>query len=125
MIDTTPFKTRLLEDLRLVTKELETLGVQNPEVASDWIPVANDTEGAEADHNVLADKYEDLVTREGIVAELETRFNNITRALKKIEDGTYGICELSGDPIELERLNANPAARTCIAHREQESNLPQ
>jgi RNA polymerase-binding transcription factor DksA len=30
-----------------------------------------------------------------------------------MENGTYGVCEKSGKPIELDRLMANPAARTC------------
>lgn len=125
MIDTAVFNEKLNTELSLVTKELESLGVQNPLEKSDWIPLAADTDTNEADDNVLADKYEDLATREGIVADLETRFNNIKRALAKIEAGTYGTCEISGEAIETERLEANPAARTCIEHRERESELPQ
>ena len=33
-------------------------------------------------------------------------------ALRKIEDGSYGISEASGDPIPFERLHAVPWART-------------
>jgi len=36
--------------------------------------------------------------------------------LKKIEDGTYGICEVGGEEIPEDRLDANPSARTCIEH---------
>jgi RNA polymerase-binding protein DksA len=38
----------------------------------------------------------------------------IDRALKRIEDGTYGICEVCGKPIGDERLRALPWARLCI-----------
>ena len=41
-----------------------------------------------------------------------------------IEKGTYGICEISGQPIEAERLKANPAARTSQANQEKEAQLP-
>ena len=56
--------------------------------------------------------------------QLETRFRNIKRALDKIEAGTFGICEISGNQIEPERLAANPAARTDISHIDKEDTLP-
>jgi len=37
-------------------------------------------------------------------------------ALEKIKLGTYGICEICGNHIEEERLQANPSARTDKAH---------
>jgi len=39
----------------------------------------------------------------------------IDDALRRIEDGTYGICEGSGEPIPKERLEAIPWARYCVA----------
>jgi len=36
-------------------------------------------------------------------------------ALKRIEDGTYGICESGGEQIPKERLKAIPWARYCVA----------
>jgi DnaK suppressor protein len=42
---------------------------------------------------------------------------DVERALHKIEDGTYGTSELSGEPISLERLEAIPWARRG-AHEE-------
>ena len=38
--------------------------------------------------------------------------------LKKIEDGKYGICESTGEQIPIARLEANPAAKTCMEHLE-------
>ncbi len=35
---------------------------------------------------------------------------------RRIEDGTYGVCTVSGEEIETERLEADPAAKTCKAH---------
>ena len=52
--------------------------------------------------------------------ELEIRYNEVKEALKRIEEGTYGICRVSGEQIEPERLEANPAATTCIKHLEAE-----
>jgi RNA polymerase-binding transcription factor len=35
-------------------------------------------------------------------------------ALRRLETGTYGVCELCGLPIPPERLAARPSARTCV-----------
>ena len=42
----------------------------------------------------------------------------ICEALKKIEDGTYGICEMCEEPIDEERLKIKPYAKYCIICRE-------
>lgn len=39
----------------------------------------------------------------------------IDNALSRIEDGTYGICEVGGEPIPKQRLKAIPWARFCVA----------
>lgn len=66
----------------------------------------------------MADRTEEYDTRRAELAELEGRWNDIRDALKKIDAGTYGVCEVSGEPIEEDRLIANPAARTCKEHME-------
>ena len=125
MTDTAKYKTALENELKQVTEELSTIGIHNPENPSDWIAVPEGTERAEADPNVGADRVEEWDERRAVLAELETRYNNVKRALKKIEAGTYGTCEVSGEPIEPDRLDANPAARTCKVHMEEDNNLPQ
>ncbi len=42
----------------------------------------------------------------------------IDQAVKKIQDGTYGYCEETGDPIGIKRLIARPIATLCIAAQE-------
>ena len=124
MNDTTLFKKRLTEELSLVERELKSVGQKNPSNPSDWVARPEAGEASPADPNDLADKFESLATDEGIVGALEVRWSTIKRALKKIEEGTYGVCEISGENIETERLDANPAARTCIAHVGEEEGLP-
>ena len=77
-----------------------------------------------ADENVEADAVEEWNGRRALMAQLEIRYRNIKRALEKIANGTYGICEISGEPIEEERLHANPAARTNLANIDREKELP-
>ncbi|HEX6208331.1 MAG TPA: TraR/DksA C4-type zinc finger protein [Actinomycetota bacterium] len=49
-----------------------------------------------------------------IVEQLEDRLADVDRALERIEDGSYGVCEACGKPIVRERLAAIPAARFCV-----------
>jgi len=44
--------------------------------------------------------------------------SKIDGALKKIEDGTYGYCKETGEPIGIKRLIARPIAALCIAAQE-------
>ena len=44
--------------------------------------------------------------------------SKIDSALKKIQDGTYGFCEDTGEPIGLKRLMARPVATLCISAQE-------
>ena len=44
--------------------------------------------------------------------------SKIDQAIKKIESGTYGFCEETGEPIGLKRLIARPVATLCIAAQE-------
>ncbi len=123
MIDTTTSKERLVAELALVTEELKGLGIHNPDNADDWIATPVGTEVAEADSNVHADHAEELEEREAILADLELRYNAIRGALARIDAGTFGVCEICNGPIEDTRLEAYPAARTCIEHREEEATL--
>lgn len=47
----------------------------------------------------------------------QRRLENITRALQKIEDGTYGLSDASGAAISEERLLANPEATHTAAEQ--------
>lgn len=123
-METDAYKEALQTEAVALQKQLESLGVQNPETPTDWIPTPQDAATTAADENVVADRSEDWAETRGTTDALETRYNNVNRALEKIASGTYGVCEVSGEPIEADRLAANPAARTCKAHIEDESALP-
>lgn len=107
-------KETLEKELAVLHTDLEALGIQNPENKADWITAQKVTE--EADLNLVADHTEEYLEKRSTIAQLETRYNNIRRALSAIENSTYGICEVCQGSIEDARLNANPAARTCILH---------
>lgn len=116
-------KQKLQEELAVVTSELESIAQKN-EVTGDWVAVPEGTELTSPDENVEADAVEEWNERRAMMPQLETRYRNIVRALEKIENDIYGTCEISGEPIEEERLEANPAARTNLANMDREKELP-
>ncbi len=74
--------------------------------------------------NDSGDMSHSLFTREldaGIEQVVERRLRNVERALQKIEEGTYGICDATGEPISKGRLEAVPEALyTLEAQQRQE-----
>ena len=52
-----------------------------------------------------------------ILEQVEAELADVDRALRRLDDGTYGTCEACGRPIGDERLEAMPAARFCVSHQ--------
>jgi DnaK suppressor protein len=48
--------------------------------------------------------------RSGLEAELA----EVLHAMRRLEEGGYGVCEACGRPIAADRLRARPAARFCV-----------
>jgi RNA polymerase-binding transcription factor DksA len=118
-----PQQEALTQELATVVSELNDIAVLDTE-SGDWVIRTDSLDQNEADENTQADAAEEADEHVAILAELENRYRSILHALKKIEDGTYGICEVGGEAIEERRLLANPAARTCTHHMETEYELP-
>jgi RNA polymerase-binding transcription factor DksA len=51
-----------------------------------------------------------------LAANLQNLLTEVERALRKLDDGTYGACEECGQPIAPARLEAMPATRYCVQH---------
>lgn len=118
MIDTKEFKEKLEAEKALLVEELAGLGVMNP-ANKDWEAVPPPVnEGEDSDENDMADRAEGYEERSATLGTLESRLKDVDAALEKIASGKYGICESSGEEIEIERLRANPAARTKIQFAE-------
>ena len=59
--------------------------------------------GEQGENRVLADS-------------LQIQLDLVEKALQRIDDGTYGTCEVCGETIGAERLDAMPATPRCINH---------
>ncbi len=120
MKDINHYKKLLLEEKTKLETELGGLGRINPDNPNDWEPVPDGgDENIDADKNIRADALENFESRNAVEVTLESQLIMVNEALDKIEKGTYGKCKVDGKDIEEERLEANPAAQTCIEHKDE------
>ena len=72
-------------------------------------------ESTQAQHQ--ADIGTETLNREvdlSVLGSVEAELSDVEHALKRIDAGTYGVCEACGKPIGDDRLEALPAARFCL-----------
>ena len=92
---------------------------------SDDRDEAEDDQAGELSHsdgNDPADEATNLMDRERNIAAEDNMSRilvKITRALAKIDDGTYGLSDVDGSPIPIERLEALPYALTTVDQEDQ------
>ena len=117
-IDYEHFKKKLETEKKLLEEELGKVGRRNPDNLSDWEATPIDRDASQADENTVADSIEGYEDNVAIVNTLETRYQDLKSALDKLKHGTYGLCQVCGEEIDAERLEANPSARKCREHME-------
>ena len=106
------FRLKLLKwKDELVEETKETIGNLKEENLS--IPDPNDRASAETNRSF------ELRTRD----RMRKLINKIDSTLKKIEDGSYGYCEETEEPIGLKRLEARPIASLCIEAQERHERM--
>nr|WP_206673198.1 RNA polymerase-binding protein DksA [Tepidiphilus sp. J10] len=106
------FKHLLLEEKRkLLEKAAETTQAlqQENEVTPDWTDRAT-IEEEQALELRVRDRERKLMKK-------------IDEALERIEKGTYGWCEETGEPIGLRRLLARPTATLCLEAQERHERM--
>jgi DnaK suppressor protein len=101
------FRRRLLDWKKQILNEAETtLAVLQNEPLRE--PDLNDRASSETDWSI------ELRTRDR-QRKLNTK---IAAALRRIDDGEYGYCEVTGEPISLGRLEARPIATMTVEAQE-------
>jgi DnaK suppressor protein len=106
------FKTILLEWKSLLMKEAD-----------------KTVEHMKKDSTKLSDPNDAATQEEEFRLELRTRdrerklIMKIDQALQRLDDGHYGYCEDTGEPIGIKRLEARPIATLCIEAQERHERL--
>jgi DnaK suppressor protein len=96
-------RIRAIEQIALLTADLNEIINASTSVATDD---EHDPEGA-----TIAFERAQVAA---ILDQARGRLADLDRAIVRLREGTYGRCEVCGQPIAPERLAARPAARTCI-----------
>ena len=106
------------EARRLLQAERERL----TSLLSDQQQAVEDQQGVDAGP---ADSAKDITDRqidESELANVRAQLEEVDAALQRVEDGTYGVSEVSGEPIPDERLRAVPWARRLVDEQELADN---
>ncbi len=106
------------KEIAIVEAELANIAQPDPTRPGEWEAKREDLDTDKADELEVAEDLEELEGHESIVAKLQARLHDLRHALAKTQDGSYGKCEVCQKQIETGRMEANPAADTCVAHME-------
>ena len=103
-LDLEKYRKQLVEERDRLNKEI-------PTVAEAAEPTPDDQQITAANAPLIGEikdvQYE--------VADIKThRLRQVLAALQSMDDGTYGVCIRCGKPIDPRRLDADPAAMTCM-----------
>ena len=105
-------KAQLLQEKEELEKDLARIARPTDKKEGDYETTFDDIGSDREDNATEVDQYSDNLPVE---TTLEKRLQDILEALKRMENGTYGICDNCQKEIDIERLKANPAAKTCIS----------
>lgn len=94
-------KAQILTNIASASKEMESLSSQE----------LND----EGDHAAVST---DNLTDSAITSHQQNELEEINLALVKIQDDSYGTCDMCEEDISIERLQVKPHAKYCITCRE-------
>jgi len=79
--------------------------------------------GVEGETGIVDDNFADTAQvsaeqgeAQALAAQLRDQLDDVEHALARLDDGTYGACEVCGQPIGEARLEVMPATRFCIQH---------
>ncbi|MCL6471628.1 MAG: TraR/DksA C4-type zinc finger protein [Firmicutes bacterium] len=111
------FRERLLKEKESLEEELKYINTTLENSEQEWSGENSSYDNHMGDLGTNIDmRQRDL----SLSLNTQDLLNQVNRALKRIEDGTYGFCRVCGRPIEMERLKAIPYAELCIEDKKAE-----
>ena len=114
-LDKKKIKEKLESERDILLEQMKDMGKLNTETG-EWEATPEEQDYPESDQNDMADRYGNFEERSSMIRDLGARLNNILRAIKGISRESFGKCEVCKKDIEMARMEANPAARTCKKH---------
>lgn len=111
-LDIEHFRTLLLTERERYEAELEGIRSRSMDVEGS---LPDEGESGDEDTADLASAMMDKEIDLSVEDEIMDLLNAIDHALEKIEDGTYGICDISGEAIPKSRLELIPWASLTVA----------
>jgi DnaK suppressor protein len=108
-IELKKIRNRLESEQKRLQRELEELetNVESAEVRREGSPFGKREEEA-------TESFE-LEKRLALQKQVRNNLVEIEHALEKLDKGTYGLCDICGQPITPERLEAVPHANLCLS----------
>lgn len=114
----TPFNDEELEHFRALIKERRKKASDDIERMRDQIESAREQADDNSPYSFhMADAGTDAMEREKLylmIARQQKYIGYLDRALERIQNGTYGICKVTGEAISRERLEAVPHTEISI-----------
>lgn len=104
-------RNRLRKRQKILTKQVE---IERKKVEPTLI--------ANPDRADMAYEYEYRGRQKSVLDRLEGQLVDVSEALERIENGTYGVCANCGKPIQAERIEALPSAEFCIECQRKEGS---
>jgi DnaK suppressor protein len=96
----------------------EVLDAQREQLAEQLHDLGVDGESGIVDENFAdtAQVSAEQGEAQSLAAQLRDQLDDVEHALSRLDAGTYGTCEVCGEPIGDARLEVMPATRFCIQH---------
>ncbi len=104
-----PFESDLRERLLALREELESVAA-TADQSSQVVELDQTRQGRLS----RMDAMQAQAMSQESVRRREMMLKNIAAAIKRIDDGTFGLCQTCEEPIHQKRLEFDPTARLCI-----------
>ncbi len=107
-------KESLLKEKEELENNLGRIAKPASDKEGDYEPTFEDI-GRDIDDNIT--EVEQFTDNLPVEITLQKKLQDVLEALERMDKGTYGVCENCHQEIDIERLKANPSAKTCIKCR--------
>jgi len=119
MVKKSPFNQKFLSEVKgmLVSerqrleKELLKFAKKNSHISGEYDAVLPEY-GDDEDDN--AREVADFTSNKPLEISLESTLRDVAKSLKRLDEGTYGICKYCDKPIDEKRLLARPTSGSCV-----------